>query len=324
MLKRPDNVVASAESFVEQRAPDNPETLKQTVGPTPNIFERDIGVAKFYELVHEIICNFLPLYHCDKIFLRGDTAAVLAELVQSGMIMQFEQGYKLAIEFASSEMGNYPTLTCRHLEIQGDFGSRICYPSGIWEGFWSPKAVFSDFAKNVLDATSRNKVVRSLSLRAGVVKMKDEVYEMAWWQIVLYILNILEPVLKRAILAPIRGPEKDENRVLIRRETPWTTPPLSERFFLGFMHTLVPRQLETAAESLGLPSKVYGDPWFSLAQNTENAEREKMWDRYAYEDDEEGSVLSAMSDCGDSYASDRSSHFSLQSDRELSVDNGRW
>lgn len=147
----------------------------------------------------------------------------------------------------------------------------------------------------------RERIIRRLSWRAGIVEMENDVYELTWGAIVKFIFMLVEPACLNLVCVSSHYETGFNNKRILRPgQTLRDVPPLPlfDNGRLGALYTAVPKQIEDAALSVVgslRPHKVYGNGWLvsgafdspaerDLAVNQEIANAEA---RYEYEEESE-------------------------------------
>lgn len=132
-------------------------------------------------------------------------------------------------------------------------------------------------------------VMLVLSHRAGIARMSNEAFELACTAMINIIGLLIRPACTELISINERGNGK---RLLAPGQSIFRVPPLSLApvcyFCEGvheYVHTLVPRQVEDAAKSLGITDQVYND--YLLDSDMQDEFSLQMESRYEYQDEEE-------------------------------------
>jgi hypothetical protein len=273
-----------------------------------------LGVMRWKSLVAQAL-DFFFSHDPDLnsiFFLRGDTSAVLMELVENFAIGQLQRA--LVVMNASTPVGSqtYPSVTVRHWEAQNELHSAYVH---IRNRTYNP--LFAGVSTNPIprDAvvlltkslgpgtTVITTIIRKLAYRAGIIKMEDGVFDLSWASLVCSIAALLRPACIQLTEA-----HSFYNFMKIIRveqgETMYTIPPYptfslcegcGEQHPSG--HTPVPGQIEAAARSLSIPFKVYGDVWHCMPDSTEEDERAEAESEYAFlEEDEYEEYMECMDD----------------------------
>jgi len=109
------------------------------------------------------------LHYLERVYLRGDTIAVLIELVEANMINILEQSYRSYLSFREKDDPAYPEFKATHFEftrtqlgIEPFAVSRIL---GVLDG---------------VEAVVRDRIVLRLCRRVGIVKIANEVCLYVW------------------------------------------------------------------------------------------------------------------------------------------------
>jgi len=191
---------------------------------------------------------------------RRDTLFVLAEIAQASVIRLLSRANTVSSTIAAT-VGKYPILTCDNLrhelvhEIIDSLESIV--PRNNDSG-----REFVLAACELLSEVERHAIVRRLSRRAGIVRMSNDAYDLAWGTFIHMILMLLRPTCVKLVTLNERGNGK---RMLGPSETISKVPPLSKTPLCDdcgnahfCLHTPVPKQIEDTAKSLGLPHLIYG------------------------------------------------------------------
>jgi len=270
-----------------------------------NILVEELGVDRWRVFVTNAI---LPLGHNDHFFFRGDTLFVLSELVQDIMLPYLRQTNTSSCRVAcfAQEMA---IVRREDLTFGDELGtewhlSRIKITP-------SEDAMMLRIASMELlsdEMLLRERIIRRLSRRAGILRMTNGAYTAVWTSMVTLIALLLRPAcIELVALKELNfGLEK---RVLGPGQTIRRIPPhsQSEECSYGYSsggieyeHTPVLRQIENAAlELVGKhrPNKVYGDGWLSrelCLSGGEAIERAQAEAQYDKEEDDVEQMLQMM------------------------------
>jgi len=296
------------------------EHCKEKDPTEPNVLLEELGAEGWKLLITTTLASLAPnvspsfsLNH-DSFQFRGDTLFVLAELVQDYMIRALHEAHNVSIDVAEAT-GQYPALTKRLLERHGRPLVRELdlIQFSIFHGRNASIEAASELLKDEDCGTVRDRIIRRLSRRAGIVRMDSEAYDFAWVLLIHLIFWLIRPACIDMIenyreppSVGTRTRRTRKKRKLVGNETIRMIPPLSTskncnccRSGLKYTHTIVPRQIEDAVQSVfegRFPARVYGnfwlvpDPiegsqqWFE-ATDREVDEAETEYE-YEYEDDE--------------------------------------
>lgn len=251
---------------------------------------------------HHHICEFLEGFagidmESNRFVFRRDTLDSLAEIVQDTMLRVFQQAHSVSCTVASVT-GTYPVMT------------REVFCHGTTAGFIKNLLPTDDeFIAATLASFSvavRDDIIRRLSLRAGIVRMDNAVYELAWATFVHIILLLIRPGCMEMVAANQRAQDVEEKkRLLAINESIRTVPPLTMTAVctacldVGHIHTIVPQQVEDAAKKLGLVHVVYGESWLLNGgcercedhwEKTRDSLIAKAEEDYEFEEEEEDDV----------------------------------
>jgi hypothetical protein len=136
--------------------------------------------------------------------IRGDASFAL-ELVQQSLLTQFQQAYETVIDSADSSSGeHYPVLTGSEFDqyVGIQTAHRI---SGIMTGSHNNDLNEHFLAYDAMEEFPQltvahiEKMMRRISRRAGVVRLSNEVYELAWERAIATILAIVTPACNKSI-----------------------------------------------------------------------------------------------------------------------------
>jgi hypothetical protein len=165
-----------------------------------------LGVERWKTLVRQALAHLLlddVLGPNDRLFLRGDTPAVLMELVEIFAVVQLKRAGIVMNASAPVESQTYPTVTVRHWEAQNELHSAfVSNPNsteytplfaGISTNPAPRTAVLFQTNMVLLETTMVTTIIRRLAYRAGIIKMEDLVFDLAWGSLVCSIVALLRP-----------------------------------------------------------------------------------------------------------------------------------
>lgn len=209
----------------------------------------------------------------------------------------------------ASAQGESQTVTVRHWEAQDMLHSTFSYSSprniyiGLFPGVASsitPRNTFLALINALVPGTTMITIIRKLAYRAGIIKMENEVFDAAWSSLVCSIVALLRPArimltvpLRNANMLTVHRRKANKKRIICvdKGETMYTVPPNTSFSFCNpcgkvhsAFHTPVPGQIETAARSVSIPFKVYGDVWHCMPNSMEENERAEAESEYAFLD----------------------------------------
>jgi hypothetical protein len=243
------------------------------------------------------------------VFLRGDTSAVLMELVENFAIVQLRRAGVVMNASTPAESQTYPTLTVRHWEAQNELHSTfVPSPNSIYTPLFAGVSTSPIPRDAMLPLTNMlgpgpgttmiTTIIRRLAYRAGIIKMEDGVFDLAWGSLVCSIVALLRPACIQLIDASsLRTTNSKKIICVAEGETMYTVPPYTSSSFCGcgevhgVIHTPVPGQIEAAARSLAIPFKVYGDVWHCMPNSTEEKERANAESEYAFLDEDDDKMM---------------------------------
>jgi hypothetical protein len=274
-----------------------------------------LGVARWKLLVMMALHVFFIEDVCpnDHIFLRGDTSAVLMELVENFAIVQLQRAGVVMNASTQVESQTYPILTVRHWEAQNELHSAfVPSPNSSYTPLFAGVSTSPIPRDDVLPLTNMlgpgttmiTTIIRRLAYRAGIIKMEDGVFDLAWGSLVCSVAALLRPACIQLIGA--RSSHNTNKKKMIEKGgTMYIVPPYprcgDEH---GEVHTPVPGQIEAAARSFSIPFKVYGDVWHCMPSSTEEDERAKAESEYAFLDEDECEEYMESMDDSDSDSND--------------------
>jgi hypothetical protein len=185
--------------------------------------------------------------------LRLDTLDALLEIVQAFLIRNLEQANLVSIHASTGNDNDYPVLTERDLSLSDTLSSRT---GNTLEYFRVPEQLESrEFDESIVDKEVQRRIIRAAAFRAGVVVMKDAVFDVSWFAVVKFIRDIVTPIFtKMNHFATTKYHNK--RRRLKENESISDVPPFPE--FLGFCEcgcqqygiTPCPRQLQEEAAKI--------------------------------------------------------------------------
>jgi hypothetical protein len=263
-----------------------------------------IGVVRWKMLVRQAVECFISddTTNDQLLLLRGDTSAVLMELVENFAVVQLKRAGVVMNATTSVESQTYPTVTVRHWDAQNELHSAFvpkenstCTPlfAGVLMHPIPRDAVLSLTNALLLGKTMITTIIRRLAYRAGIIKMEDGVFVRAWGSLVCSIVALLRPACIELdyVCSSFDGNLGERQKILCaeRGESMYTVPPCSRFAFCGgcgephiVLHTPVPGQIEAAARSLSIPFKVYGDVWHCMPDSMEEDERTEAESEYLF------------------------------------------
>jgi hypothetical protein len=272
-----------------------------------------LGVGRWKSLVTTALHVFFIEDVCPNdhhIFLRGDTSAVLMELVENFAIVQLQRAGVVMNASTPAESQIYPTLTVRHWEAQNELHSAfVPSPNSIYTPLFAGVSTSPIPRDAMLPLTNMlgpgpgttmiTTIIRRLAYRAGIIKMEDDVFDLAWASLVCSIVALLRPACIQLIDASsLRTTNSKKIICVAEGETMYTVPPYTSSSFCedcgevhGALHTPVPGQIEAAARSLSIPFKVYGDVWHCMPDSTEEDERANAESEYAFLDEDDDKMM---------------------------------
>jgi hypothetical protein len=278
-----------------------------------------LGVARWKSLVTIALHVFFIEHVCpnDHIFLRGDTSAVLMELVENFAIVQLQRALVVMNATTPVESQTYPTVTVRHWEAQNELHNALVpSPNSTYTPLFAGVDTHPIPRDAVLPLTNMlgpgttiiTTIIRRLAYRAGIVKMEDGVFDLAWGSLVCSLAALLRPAFIQLIEARSFRTANTKKIICVEKgETMYTVPPYTSLSFCEdcgemheALHTPVPGQIEAAARSFSIPFKVYGDVWHCMPNSTEEDERVKAESEYTFLDEDEYEEFMECMDDSDS------------------------
>jgi hypothetical protein len=160
-----------------------------------------LGVERWKSLVTMALHVFFveDTYPNDNIYLRGDTSAVLMELVENFAIVQLQRAGVVMDASSPVESQTYPTVTVRHWEAQNELHSAfVPSPNSTYTPLFAGVDTHPIPRDAVLPLTNMLRpgttiittIIRRLAYRAGIIKMEDGVVDLAWASLVCSILLV--------------------------------------------------------------------------------------------------------------------------------------
>lgn len=210
------------------------------------------------------VCEFLQRFagidmEFSRFVFRRDTLDTLAEIVHHTMISVLSRAHDVSCAVASAT-DTFPIMK------EEDFFHGT---AGFIKDLLPTDNDLVDASLQLLPEATRDAIVRRLSHLAGVVRMTNQVYKLAWATLVHTILLLIRPGCMKMVGAnPREAIDEDGKRVLSKNESIRTVPPHSvpgictECMEVILIHKIVPQQIQDAAKELGLVDTVYGDFWF--------------------------------------------------------------
>jgi hypothetical protein len=209
--------------------------------------------------------------------LRPDACEVLMEVVEDFMLLQLERALLLAIETTNEndDEYSYPAVSRKHLDLQFRLQNRFaCRGLSEFEEVANPVPTLPinwteehlTRANSLLDTEKRDRLVRFLSYKAGVVVLKNDAYDWAWMCFVHRITCLLLPACKTLVYRASFSYRSNKKRKISNWNEAYSVPPPS--FYCcdvcrTWWHTPVPGQIEeTARHQNGPLMKVYGAKYY--------------------------------------------------------------
>jgi hypothetical protein len=263
-----------------------------------------LGVIRWKSLVAQALNLFFdhdPGLNDNLLFLRGDTSAVLMELVENFVIVQLQRALVVMNASTQVESQTYPSVTVRHWEAQNELHSafvpsRNSTYTPLFAGVLTnpiPRDAVLFLTKLLVGpgTTVITTIIRKLAYRAGIIKMEDGVFDLSWASLVFSIAALLRPACIQLTEAHSFYNVNLLKIIRVKKgETMYTVPPYPS-FKCGEQHpsshTPVPGQIEAAARSLSIPFKVYGDVWHCMPDSTEEEERAEAESEYTFLEEDE-------------------------------------
>lgn len=242
---------------------------------------------------------------------RGDTLALIAELLEAFMIQKIQDAYKISVGRGGSV---YPTLESHDFAYnpgKGE-GPRFCvgtYHMGTIGGRGAVihTGEFNAAIRNQLHPEIGHQMIRKLALRAGVIKMSKESFETCRKLFIEVTAGLLRQAHTRAEHSANVGDEvvHDFDFALLENGGEidmWETPVPGLGVFQGVTYRLghypgrgliIPNMVEAAARDLGLDvHSVASREWVATDGRTEEEERSAALKAY-----ETQNLNSVPSDC---------------------------
>jgi hypothetical protein len=262
-----------------------------------------LGVNGLKKLICDTIQCCLPvrLKGPHAYFLRGDTLAVIVEAVQFYMTEQLDRANTVCIhrmrendEYPEMSFDDYRLAEMLLLGVQMPYLSTN-FGTYCLERDWRNNSIdwrnnsIDDFpdAMTLLGRSARDKIIRNLAFRAGVVKMTSIVYDLAWQSLVQLIVVLVAPACIE--LVERSDFESGRKRSLDTTDMRMVPPPNPVQAGGIVLHTPVPRQIQDAASRLGI-GRVYGDYWLVCEGSTQEEEIAAAEAQYIVNLDEKGSA----------------------------------
>jgi hypothetical protein len=268
-----------------------------------------LGVVRWKTLAGQALHVFCNDDQCltNYFHLRGDTSAVLMELVENVAIIQLQRAGVVMNASTPVDSETYPTVTVRHWEVQTILSAFVPY-TPLFAGVSTnvPRSAVLLQTNSLLETTMITTIIRRLAYRAGIIKMEDGVFDRAWASLVCSIVALLRPASIQLIHAcSLKNSNKKKIICVAKGETMYTVPPYASFAFCegcgelhNVFHTPVPGQIEAAARTFSIPFKVYGDVWHCMPNSTEENERAVAESDYAFLEEDEACMDDSASDSG--------------------------
>jgi hypothetical protein len=237
-------------------------------GGVVNILVEELGVTLWNDLVSTIsrLVADDPIADANhkNFHFRGDTLYVLAELVQDIIIIFFGRANSC---LCSHRQYGFPVLARQYLEFQQDIGMGDMRMTNDVDNPMIPQVM--EEARLLLRQVNPalpDRLIRRLSRRAGIIRMDNAAFNVAWKMLFDLIYHMIRPGCIESVYMAERPTSGQVKRRLASNETIRMVPPLPvfSTVWGDTLHTLVPQQIEDGALALVgslLPHKVYGDIW---------------------------------------------------------------
>ena len=198
--------------------------------------------------------------------IRGDTSAVLLAIAERAVVTQLQRAQCAANHRALADPNLFPSVSVADFELQ-DVMFSFLYDYHLTEHGLLPsyeKRAILDAAMSQFMVMLGDNIVRRLAYIAGITKMENDLYPLVW----AAFLHITSMLLRDGCIElDDRTPPRDTvcKQVVdtTKGETMRDIPPFPRMYSDGVhvIHTIVPGQVERAAERLGISCKVAGDYW---------------------------------------------------------------
>jgi len=271
-----------------------------------NAFVDVLGVKGSRKMLKKL-CQSAFKDHGLKLEFRGDTLAILLDMIQSNFITKLEQANRIAIHAVRRhEVNGYPVISADDLKVSHAISCighkkkvstkerlKMVHQKRLYD-LPVPDPTDSEIISN----SAQTSIVRKIAYMAGVVKLTCDAFDFVWKNMLQTMLSIIYPaILELEKRRPHRlEPFPAGMKIDFERDIP------PSRLFEGRpVEVVVPRLLRKHAKKQGLLN-VYGSGW--LVEEGKTLEQEKIEAEARYR----GKPASASGDEHD-YSTDDNCYF---------------
>jgi hypothetical protein len=330
-----------------------------------SVFRSVLSAREWKQIVSQIFSTLLIddlirlgyMRCCSMLSLRGDTSAVLMTIVQESLVLQLQRANSIAayseyrvapyceegIMQHGEGIRQYPCLRMDDFFQQDDLTSfQNLLPHHQCQTEQGFLASISDMLN--VDHVKRHIIVRRLAYLAGVTKMDDNLFELAWASMIFLIAELLRPACEQlGCCDAVRGEQQVsyvQQKTLYHMGTMRDTSPHAHLLetrcrrcgHRNILHTIVPRQVEEAAKRLGIPHTVLGAEWhvdtevlnldYDKAVKLMKQEVAEARSKYRFKGSDDESYASGESHSGNDKSNNDVSRVPDESSKEESLDGG--
>ena len=190
----------------------------------------------------------------------GDTLCTVLGLVQSFLVTSFQRA--LQVRKGRSHVDPlYPVVALQDLHQEA-----IMVPLGHLERVFGKTYTEEErtFANSLMDADRRDYLIRATAFQAGIPRLDNDIYEIAWMGLVQYLKILCGNVCVLVLQVPLDPHETQAtHRRPLSEKTLYECPPPPQQLIESsntYLHTPVPAQFHEAARLHfpASPSIVYG------------------------------------------------------------------
>ena len=205
--------------------------IRTTQKSCKSFYESILDLEEWRDLVQDALVlhyNRMGLddFEENTFILRSDTLCVLGEIVQTAMIRLLSRANSVSCTIAEATQ-KYPILTRMHL--RHELVSHVFVPVGNDKQSFVPADSEQDFVNEATELLPDNEtltaIVHRFSRAAGIVRMANDTYHLAWAAFVNLLLRLLGPACRELMEMNERGNGK---RLLASNESHYSVPPLSK------------------------------------------------------------------------------------------------
>lgn len=155
-----------------------------------NVLFHAIGAREFEHMARRALTSRLVDTQGDFIVLQQDTLYVLAQILQDSMIHILSRAHSISCTMCRAR--EYPILTVEHLR-HDTVDSNELVPNDLLA------LELATVVAEIVPELVCDRIVRRLSRRAGIARMTNETFGLAWATLVNIMLRLLRPAIVKLI-----------------------------------------------------------------------------------------------------------------------------